>query len=78
MAKRPIDTLQVERQQAILANINSLVLTKNIATMDAILLYCSQSEIEIETVAQIIKQTPKIKATLQQEATALNFLIKTK
>jgi hypothetical protein len=57
--------------------IEQLVSDKKCEYMDAVILYCEQHDIEIETAASIIKSSSKVKARIQMEAEELNFLPKT-
>jgi len=56
--------------------IDKLVAEKKIEYIDAVLLYCTQNEIEIETAASLIKGSAKMKAKIQFEAENLNYLPK--
>ena len=50
---------------------------KNIEYIDAVVEYCRQHNIEIETAAAIIKSSPLIKSKIQAEAEELNILPRT-
>jgi hypothetical protein len=45
--------------------------------MDAVLLYCEQTGMEVEIAGQLIKSSAKMKARVQDEAEALNYFPKT-
>lgn len=55
-------------------SIESLVQKKNIPYMDAILIHCEESGLEVELAAKLISSS--LKAKLQIEAEDLNFLPK--
>ena len=56
--------------------IDKLVEEKSIEYIDAVLLYCKENEVEIETAASLIKGSAKMKAKIQIEAENLNYLPK--
>ncbi len=58
-------------------DIDDLVKLHKIPYMDAIILYCERSGVEIETAAAMIKGNFRIKSQLQQEGEQLHFLPKT-
>lgn len=61
----------------ILRGIEKLVIEKDIPYIDAAILYAEKNNMEIETVANIIKMSTVVKANIQLEAEALNFIPKT-
>lgn len=56
--------------------IEHIVKTKRVDYMEAVLLYCSVTGLEIETAGQLIKSSAKMKALIQEEAEQLNYLPK--
>lgn len=60
----------------ILRGIEKLVLEKEISYIDAAIHYAESHNMEIETVANIIKMSTVVKANIQLEAENLNFLPK--
>lgn len=54
------------------------VLTKELRVnyIDAVMHYCEANNLEIETIASLIKSNVKMKAKLQEEAEELNYLPK--
>lgn len=56
--------------------IELIVKTKRVDYMEAVLLYCSVTGLEIETAGQLIKSSAKMKALIQEEAEQLNYLPK--
>lgn len=57
--------------------LEKLVKNHNLNYMDAIIHFCEKNQIEIETAASMIRGNMRIKAALQTEGEALNFLPKT-
>ena len=60
-----------------LKDIDSLVVKHDLEYLDAVVYYCEQNNLELETAASIIRSNLKIKSKLQLEAENLNFLPKT-
>lgn len=60
----------------ILRGIEKLVFEKELSYIDAAILYAEKNNIEIETVANIIKMSTVVKSHIQVEAENLNFLPK--
>lgn len=60
----------------ILRGIEKLVFDKDLSYIDAAILYAEKNNIEIETVANIIKMSTVVKSHIQVEAENLNFLPK--
>ena len=54
--------------------IENLVIDKNIEYIEAIVYYCEKNNIEVETVATIIKQNQVIKSKVQFEAENLRMV----
>ncbi len=57
--------------------IERLAFEKRIEFMEAVLLYCEQTGMEIEAAGSLIKSSAKMKARIQDEAEALNYFPKT-
>lgn len=57
--------------------VESLVKNKKLSYLDAIVYYCENNNIEIETAAAMIKSNFRIKSQIQQEGEQLNFFAKT-
>ncbi len=57
--------------------IDQLAFEKRISFMDAVLLYCEQSGMEVEIAGQLIKSSAKMKAKIQDDAESLNYFPKT-
>lgn len=60
----------------IIRGIEKLVLEKELNYIDAAIHYAESNNMEIETVANIIKLSSVVKTHIQAEAEALNFLPK--
>jgi hypothetical protein len=71
-----IDIKSVKSPTQFMYEIDKLVEEKKIEYIEAVLLYCTQNEIELETAASLIKGSAKLKAKIQLEAEALNYLPK--
>lgn len=57
--------------------IESIVVEMKTDYMDAIVHYCDKNNVEIETIASIVKSNSKFKAIIQNEGEDLNLLPKT-
>jgi len=57
--------------------IDKLVEDKKMEYIDAVLHFCNENDIEIETAASLIKSSAKMKAKIQLEAEELNYIKKT-
>jgi hypothetical protein len=58
--------------------IDKMSAEKCINHLDAVILYCEENNIEIETAASLIKGSSKLKAKIQDNAEELNFLPKSR
>ena len=56
--------------------IENIVREKKIDYMEAVLLYCSMTGLEIETAGQLVRSSAKMKALIQNVAEDLNYLPK--
>jgi hypothetical protein len=68
----PVKTLKDFQRE-----IERLAYEKRIEFMDAVILYCEMTGMEIESAGALIKTSAKMKARIQDEAEALNFFPKT-
>jgi hypothetical protein len=68
----PVKTLKDFQRE-----IERLAFEKRIEFMDAVILYCEMTGMEIEAAGALIKTSAKMKARIQDEAEALNFFPKT-
>lgn len=57
--------------------IDKLAIDKNLSYFDAVMHYCESNNIEVETVASLIKQSTVLKAKIQIEAENLNLIRRT-
>ena len=62
--------------QNVCEGIEEIVSKHNISYIDAVVLYCEKNNIEIESLAKLIKSNTMLKAKIQTEAESLNFLPK--
>ena len=58
--------------------IEKLVVEKRVNYIDAVVLFCEQRGMEVETAATLIKGSAKMKAKVQNDAEELNYLPKTR
>lgn len=68
----PVKTLKDFQRE-----IDQLAFEKRIDFMEAVLLYCEQTGMEVEVAGSLIKSSAKLKARIQDEAEALNYFPKT-
>jgi hypothetical protein len=61
----------------IFTDIDYIVKSCNTTYSDAVVHYCQTSNVDIETVGELIKTNPKIKFALQVEYESVNLLPKT-
>lgn len=64
----------VKSSAEFIMEIETIVREKNIEYIEAIVLYCEKNNLEVETVATIIKQNQVIKSKVQLEAENLNMV----
>ena len=57
--------------------IEKLVLTRKMEYIDAVIYFCEQKGLDVETAASLIRNNSKLKASIQLEAEKLNYLPKT-
>jgi len=58
--------------------IEKIVIEKRVNYIDAVILFCEQRGMEVETAATLIKGSAKMKAKVQNDAEDLNYLPKTR
>lgn len=61
-----------------MVEIEKIVLEKRVNYIDAVILFCEQRGMEVETAAALIKGSAKMKAKVQNDAEDLNYLPKTR
>lgn len=61
-------------QEKLIREIEHIVIDCGTDYIDAIVHYCQKNDIEVETVASIVKSSGKLKSRLQAEGEQLNFL----
>lgn len=57
--------------------VETLAFERRVDFMEAVLMYCEQTGMEIEVAGQLIKTSAKMKARIQDEAEMLNYFPKT-
>lgn len=68
---------QLINVQDFLLKIETIAKEKRLDYMDAVLWYCSNSGLEIETAAELIRKNAKIKARIKQDAENSGYFPKT-
>lgn len=58
--------------------IDKIVQDKKVNYIDAVIIFCEQKGMEVETAAALIKGSAKMKAKVQNDAEELNYLPKTR
>lgn len=71
-----LDIKSIKSPTQFMNEIEQIVIEKKIEYIEAVLLYCTTNDIEIETAASLIKGSAKMKAKIQLEAEELNYLPK--
>lgn len=66
--------LKILTQKRFVTEIDKLVSDKHLSYVDAIVHYCENNEVEIETAANLI--SPKMKCSIEMEAMDLNIIPK--
>jgi len=61
-----------------MVEIDKIVELKRVNYLDAVIIFCEENSVEIETAASLIKGSAKMKAKLQNDAEDLNYLPKTR
>lgn len=64
--------------QVFLQEIERIRLRDNVQYMDAVLYFCEKNNLEIESIANIICDSPLLHARIQEEAEELNYIEKTR
>ena len=68
----PVKTLKDFQRE-----VEQLAFEKRIDFMEAVILYCEQTGMEVEAAGSLIKSSAKMKARIQDEAELLNYFPKT-
>lgn len=66
----------IKSESDFIKEIEKMVKEKNIEYFEAVLLYCEKYNVEVETVAAIVKQNSALKSKIQIEAENINMLKK--
>lgn len=69
-----VEIISIKSPSQFMQEIDKLVEEKSLDYIEAVLYYCEQHDIEIETAASLIKSSAKMKAKVQLEAENLNYL----
>lgn len=56
--------------------IEAIVQERKVDYMDAVIMYCEETGLEVEVAGQLVRSSPKMKALIQNEAETLNYLPK--
>ena len=70
-----INNLKVPMEM--IQEIEALVKKRNLEYIDAVIYYCEKNDLEVETMAEIIKQNSAIKSKIQIEAENLKMVRRT-
>ena len=71
-----IEISSIRSPTQFMQEIDKLVEDKKMEYIEAIMHYCKENDIEIETAASLVKGSPRMKAKVQFEAETLNYLPK--
>ena len=71
-----IEITSVKSPTQFMLEIDKMVQERKMEYIDAVLLYCTENDIEIETAASLIKGSAKMKAKIQLEAEEQNLITK--
>ena len=71
------DTLEKKQVFRFLREIEMICKKDRIQYMDAVVSFCEENNIEVESIAKLICDNPLLQSKIQEEAEQLNFLEKT-
>ena len=71
-----MEELKIKTPVEFAEEIEELVWQYDIDYIDAVMLYCEQNNLEVETVASLVKGNANLKSRMQSDAENLNFLPK--
>ena len=66
--------MMLNNRQELSVEIEQVMIQYKVTMMEAIVHICEQNNVEIETVAALVKQSPKLKEVLRKEAADLKML----
>lgn len=69
--------INIKSPSDFVVEIEMIVKDKSCEYIDAIMIYCGRNNIEVETIADLIKHNSVLKAKLQIEAENMNMMKKT-
>ena len=67
---------RTDRITMLMKSIEDIVRSKLVTHMEAIIIYCEENDIEVETVATLINKAPSLRSKIQIEAEDVNLLPK--
>lgn len=67
---------RIHTSKNLLAEIEKVVAEKNLSYIEAVVYYCEITGLEVEVAGTLIKNNPKLKALIQEEAEDLHYLPK--
>lgn len=68
------DSLKILTPEKFSEEIENIVYDLDVSYMEAVVLYCEQNDLEIETVSSLIKKNASLKNNIQLEAEDLNMV----
>lgn len=71
-----MEELKIKTPVEFAEEIEELVWQYDIDYIDAVMLYCEQNNLEVETVASLVKGNANLKSRMRSDAENLNFLPK--
>ena len=67
---------QIHTSKNLLVEIEKIVQEKKLSYIEAVVYYCEVTGLEVEVAGTLIKNNPKLKAAIQEEAEDLHYLPK--
>lgn len=68
---------RIHTSKNLLNEIEKVVVEKKLTYIEAVVYYCEETGLEVEVAGTLIKNNPKLKALIQEEAEDLHYLPKT-
>lgn len=68
---------QIHTSKNLLNEIERVVTEKRLTYIEAVVYYCEETGLEVEVAGTLIKNNPKLRALIQEEAEDLHYLPKT-
>jgi len=76
MTESEVEELPIKTSESFAKEVEEIVWMEDCSYMDAILKYCSDNDLEIETVAEVVKKNGNLKALVYEDAEKLNYVRK--